>query len=484
MSSPKKIQVSHVAVIGAGASGLAALRYLLAEKKFTHVQAFEQRATPGGVWNYTSLPEEKNFSIPRIHPSSLPDEAIPGEDGTKFEFITPVYEQLETNIPHTLMNFSDKKFPPQTPLFPRHETVLQYLKGYGEDVESHIQYQAQVLDVRRLAGSWKIEVLDLLTNQVSRTEFDAVVVASGHFNDPYVPNTPGLVEFDQANPGAVLHSKFYRHPDAYAGKKVVIVGNSASGIDLTAQLSRVVKLPVIISEKEKQVALEPASNTDSTIYLPEITRFQAEGRTVHFANGHIETDVDAVIFCTGFHYSYPFLQTLEPGVIDPKGGYVAHLWENILYSADPTLAFLSVPQRGIPFPLVETQSAVISRIWSGRLGPPTESEMESWVKEEHLRKGEGKPIHIINFPEDVEYMKRLYNLSATAAKAPELGLENGGDGKRPPLWGSRQVWTRGKVGEIKQVSRLAGDGRFKITSPEELGFFYQETRENEENGAA
>ena len=182
------------------------------------MQAFEQRVTPGGVWNYTSLAKEDNFHVPREHPSSHPDEAISVEDGKRFEFITPVYEQLETNIPHTLMNFTDEKFPAGTPLFPRHETVLQYLKGYAEDVKIYIQFQAQVLDVQRLAGAWEIEILDLRTDQVSRIEFDAVVVASGHFNDPYVPSIPGLVEFDQAHPGALLHSKFYRRPDTYAGK--------------------------------------------------------------------------------------------------------------------------------------------------------------------------------------------------------------------------------------------------------------------------
>lgn len=110
--------------------------------------------------------------------------------------------------------------------------------------------------------------------------------------------------------------------------------------------------------------------------------------------------------------------------------------------------------------------------------------MESWVKEEHFQKGEGKPIHIINFPEDVKYMERLYDLSATAVRAPELGLENGGDGKRAPRWGPQQVWIRGKVGEIKQASRLAGDRRLSITLPEDLGFFYEELNENGGSGAA
>ncbi|KAH6880005.1 hypothetical protein B0T10DRAFT_412343 [Thelonectria olida] len=482
MSSPNKPQVSRVAVIGAGASGLAAIRYLLAEKRFTKVQAYEQRATPGGVWNYTPLCEEKNFTLPRTHPSPNPDEAISVENGASFEFIAAVHDELETNIPHTLMNFTDQEFPLGTALFPRHEVVLQYLKSYARGLERYIQYQTQVLNVRKLAGSWEVEALDLRANQVSRSTFDAVLVASGHFTDPFVPNIPGLVEFHRTCPGVISHSKFYRRPDIYLGKKVVIVGNSASGIDLHAQLSQVAKLPVIISEREKQNPFEPERNTSSATYLPEITSFLTEQRTLRFANGHVETEVDAVIFCTGFHYSYHFLQSLNPPVIDTKGEYVAHLWENILYSADPTLAFLSVPQRGIPFPLVETQSAVVSRIWSGRLNAPTTREMESWVIQERRQKGEGKAIHLIHFPEDVEYMNRLYDLSETAQKAPHLGLENQGSGKRPPRWNQRQIWIRGKVSEIKQASRSAGGRRHEVTSPEELGFNYEELKQNGEKG--
>lgn len=48
--------------------------------------------------------------------------------------------------------------------------------------------------------------------------FDGVVVASGHFNVPWVPPVEGLEEFERARPGSVLHSKMYRGRDAFKGK--------------------------------------------------------------------------------------------------------------------------------------------------------------------------------------------------------------------------------------------------------------------------
>ncbi|KAL8308144.1 hypothetical protein RB597_000567 [Gaeumannomyces tritici] len=49
--------------------------------------------------------------------------------------------------------------------------------------------------------------------------FDAVVVASGHYNVPYVPAIEGLDEFQRARPGSVLHSKYFRGRDQFRGKR-------------------------------------------------------------------------------------------------------------------------------------------------------------------------------------------------------------------------------------------------------------------------
>jgi pyruvate/2-oxoglutarate dehydrogenase complex dihydrolipoamide dehydrogenase (E3) component len=55
-------------------------------------------------------------------------------------------------------------------------------------------------------------------------DFDAVVVATGTFNAPNIPNIPGLVGWSQRFPGSILHSREYRHPEMFANKSVLIVG--------------------------------------------------------------------------------------------------------------------------------------------------------------------------------------------------------------------------------------------------------------------
>ena len=43
--------------------------------------------------------------------------------------------------------------------------------------------------------------------------FDAVVVASGHYHAPRVPTTPGLADWKKRWPDRVEHSKRYRKPE-------------------------------------------------------------------------------------------------------------------------------------------------------------------------------------------------------------------------------------------------------------------------------
>jgi cation diffusion facilitator CzcD-associated flavoprotein CzcO len=46
-------------------------------------------------------------------------------------------------------------------------------------------------------------------------EFDSVVVASGHYHSPNVPDIPGLKEWKKRWPDRVQHSKGYRKPDDF-----------------------------------------------------------------------------------------------------------------------------------------------------------------------------------------------------------------------------------------------------------------------------
>ena len=97
-------------------------------------------------------------------------------------------------------------------------------------------------------------------------------------------------------------------------KKVVVVGNSASGLDISTQVSHVSSGPVLVSEKVVPVPTD-TDLRENKERLPEIVQFKVEDRSVVFANGRIEKAVDHIIFCTGYQYSFPFLRALDPPVV-------------------------------------------------------------------------------------------------------------------------------------------------------------------------
>jgi len=58
----------------------------------------------------------------------------------------------------------------------------------------------------------------LESKEVSTETFDAVIVASGHYDDPFVPDIAGLEAWNSTLPGSISHSKFYRQPEVFTGK--------------------------------------------------------------------------------------------------------------------------------------------------------------------------------------------------------------------------------------------------------------------------
>jgi hypothetical protein len=60
---------------------------------------------------------------------------------------------------------------------------------------------------------------------VALQEFDAVVVANGHYSEPNLPDVAGA----DAWPGLQLHSHNYRTPEVFRDQVVVVVGASNSG---------------------------------------------------------------------------------------------------------------------------------------------------------------------------------------------------------------------------------------------------------------
>lgn len=217
---PPVFNISSVAIIGAGPSGLAAATYVLAEDHFDRVDVFEQKSTVGGVWNYDRTNKAPSAPIPL--PQLSPDLDV-NAGRAPDDSVSPLYDNLETNIPSELMGYSDLDWPKNAHLFPKHETVTDYLNQYADRVRHLIRFNTTVLTVELKASntnsnpSWIVTTSNASGEKVSE-EYGAVVVANGHYNVPFLPDYPGLQDWASRYPGTVSHSMFYRSPKDYLNK--------------------------------------------------------------------------------------------------------------------------------------------------------------------------------------------------------------------------------------------------------------------------
>ncbi|KAF1924992.1 flavin-containing monooxygenase [Didymella exigua CBS 183.55] len=481
------LRAKSIAVIGAGPSGLVAAKYLRAEKAFSKIVVFEQRPRDGGIWNYTAEERAEDlFTVPQTDPSGRNQDAVWRQalkNGHTINytngatFVSPMYERLETNIPRGLMGFKDLDWPQDSQLFPKHQTVLKYIEDYGRDVQDTVRYSIQVTSVTpnndHPSTSWSVTSRNLATSIHTTETYDAVVVANGHFITPYIPDIQNIADWNTAHFGLISHSKYYRKPEEFAGKRVIVVGNSASGADISNQIADYCTLPLLWSSKSKNLFASATPTDPRRRELPPIKRFNPGTRGVEFEDGTVENDIDAIVFATGYFYSLPFLEDVTPKLIT-DGSHVNHTYKHLFYAPKPTLSFIALPQRVIPFPTAEAQAAVVARVYSGRLSLPSLSEMGQWEADRAAETGSRRAFHLLPFPKDGQ---NINELSQWALSAPRKeGLENDGQGMIPPVWGECEFWCRENFPAIRQAFGRLGEKRFTTQTLEEVGFSYEEFR--------
>jgi dimethylaniline monooxygenase (N-oxide forming) len=201
-AGPNQRSNKRVAIIGAGACGIANAKYLLACG--FGVTIFEIGSQIGGMWCYEN------------------------DNGR-----SSAYRTLHINTSRGVTRFSDLAFDAQTQPFPDHVDMHRYLVGYAEhfDVVPHIRFNTPVRQIRPtfdLATEpprWEVE-----TGDGTVEAFDAVIVASGHLTRPM--EVPAFQGFG----GEYLHAHHYREPDPYVGKRVCVVGVGNSACDIASDL--------------------------------------------------------------------------------------------------------------------------------------------------------------------------------------------------------------------------------------------------------
>lgn len=387
----------HVTVIGAGAAGITAMKALI--ERGVSVVGYEKADRVGGLWVYESS-----------------------------SGLSPAYESLHLNTSKGRTEFADFAMPVEWEDYPAAAKVADYLAAYADEfgVTERIRFSTTVARVEKVhdpeTGSmrWEVEAVD--ADGVTTIEHsDAVIVANGHNWDPRWPSPhyPGTFT------GRQMHAHDYRSPEAFRGKRVMVVGMGNSAMDIAVDASYVAadvllssrsgswivpkylfgrpadatngllaRLPWRIRQQVAQTMLSLAVGTPQSYGLPEpsdglfqnhptisdtilhrithgevrpvtgIERF--DGERVVLSDGRVE-DVDVIVWATGYKVSIPFLSSDYLG----DDAEAMPLYKRVVHTDDPSLLFTGLMQStGAALPVVEAQAKLAAAYLSGSYALP------------------------------------------------------------------------------------------------------------------
>jgi hypothetical protein len=191
-------------------------------------------------------------------------------------------------------------------------------------------------------------------NTRQKETFDAVCICNGHYNAPSSPHVQGIEQFQ----GQVIHSIAYDDPSVFKNQTVVCVGGRASGADLAREISQFAK-KVYLSDTTCPILDDglPLSQ-NNVVWVPKTVSIEASN--VHFEKPCVQyaSDVDVIIFCSGYDYKFPFIN--QKSNIDleavPGERRISPLFEHLWHAQYPNIAFIGLQHSVVPFPFFELQA--------------------------------------------------------------------------------------------------------------------------------
>lgn len=376
-----------VAIIGAGCSGITAIKSLL-DKGIHDIVCFEQNESIGGNWIYTAGPSHSS--------------------------ITSTTHIISSK---TLSAYSDYPMPDSYPDYPSHQQVLQYFEDYVSHfmLKPYIKFNTKVEKVvYNDEKKWEIH----FNNQ--KETFDFLLVSNGHHSVPRYPELPGKFS------GRILHSHDFKNNQSFKDEKVLIIGGGNSGCDCAVECSRVAEktfislrrphyivpkfflgkptdtfnekmswVPEFIASKLRRLSLKiqignyedyglqspdfPVTKDHPTLnsellyklrhgnVLPKPGISGIEGWEVKFEDGSAE-HIDTIIAATGYKIATPFF---DSAFLDYAEADRIPLYLRMFHDLYRNLIFIGLVQpQGAVWPLSEAQSLLAADYINGHFQLP------------------------------------------------------------------------------------------------------------------
>ncbi|KAJ5770086.1 uncharacterized protein N7511_002137 [Penicillium nucicola] len=454
----------RVAVIGAGISGVVTAGHLLAVG--IAVTVFERSHAAGGVWLYDKrTPIEAHYPSPR--PSVSQEYVNDEREGKERKILLhappgPCYESLTNNVSTPLLETKLNSWPEGTAPFVRHFVLKDYIQDTAKKagVDDVTIYGAQVTKVYKEGPTWTVKWTTLSENDEEIVEnedsatFDSVIVASGHYHTPLVPDIKGLPEAKAQWPTRIYHSKSFRRSEGFEGKNVLLLGGGVSSLDIAKEISKTANkiyqstrngafdLPeTALPEKTQRIGevasfnISPSTSPSSTSHLP---------LTVTLKSGESLEGIDTIVLCTGYQMSLPFLPQYNNHAISAPeanetvlvtdGAQIHNLHDDIFYIPDPTLAFVGIPFYTATFSLFEFQALAVTAFLSGTAQLPSTAVLRAEYETRLREKGYGRSFHSLKDQEEPYVVKLMDWVNAGRAVCGLSAIE-----------GHTQTWIAEKI---------------------------------------
>ena len=184
-----------VAVIGAGMSGLCVAIALL-RSGIRDVTIYEKADEVGGTWR---------------------ENTYPG---------------LTCDIPSRVYQYTFARNPNWTHMFSPGGEIQAYFRGVADrfGLRNRIRFGTEVVDARFEGGRWVLR-----TDAGAESQVDFLISATGVLHHPRTPSISGLDSFG----GNAFHSARWDHSVELRGRRVAIVGNGSTGVQLVCGLAGV-----------------------------------------------------------------------------------------------------------------------------------------------------------------------------------------------------------------------------------------------------
>ncbi|NXK65982.1 FMO5 monooxygenase, partial [Sylvietta virens] len=416
----------RVAIIGAGASGLCALKCCLDEG--LEPTCFERSKDIGGLWRFEEHPEDGRASIYRSVIINTSKEMIWSR---MLRAVLRIFHAGDaTTSLGTTQGCITLVGHIGPSLFPKHTTSLN-----------------------------RPQPPSCSTSQPSMASL----------------SLPGLKMFE----GWYLHSRDYKSPQPFLGKRVVVVGIGNSGIDIAVELSHAAK-QVFLSTRRGSWVLHRVAESGYPFDFSYISRFtqllqnllppniisfllerQLNARFDHtlyglkpkhrildqhptinddlpnriisgrvrvkpdiqeftetsaiFEDGTRE-DVDAVVFATGYSFSFPFLEGVK--VVENQIPLYKFVFPPDLEK--PTLAFIGLIQPlGAIMPISELQCRWATRVFKGLQGLPPPADILAEITQTKQRMAE-RYVKSQRHTIQVDYIPYMDELACQLGVKPNL----------------------------------------------------------------